>query len=90
MYRLFGNDYPGTKVPSESNYRSVFNEMNLSFNTPIKDKCSLCNTYKEGDETIKQKLSEKISKHIEEKKKVRKIQEDCKQESIIDPNHVSN
>jgi len=62
----------GTKLGCIATYTKVFKEMNLSFHRPKKDKCTLCTTYREGDNDIKAKLEEKFYKHIEEKKKLEK------------------
>lgn len=46
--------------------------------------CSLCVTYKEGDDEIKVKLKERYEKHTLEKVKVRERKEESKVQSCKD------
>ncbi|CAH2019609.1 unnamed protein product [Acanthoscelides obtectus] len=53
--------------PSFHTYRRVFKAKNLSFHSPKKDQCSLCVSYREGDDTVKHKLKARYDLHIAEK-----------------------
>lgn len=67
IYRMFVAEHKGENMSSESNYRNVFRTMNLSIHRPKKDKSSLCEMYRQGDEATKEKLEDKYKKHIKEK-----------------------
>ncbi|CAH1997201.1 unnamed protein product [Acanthoscelides obtectus] len=53
--------------PSFHTYRRVFKAKNLSFHSPKKDQCSLCVSYREGNDTVKHKLKARYDLHIAEK-----------------------
>lgn len=79
MYRMFEEENNGQPhIPSFSKYRNVFVSMNLTFHHPKKDLCSLCVSYREGNEESKQRLLAKYNAHIAEKEKVREIKTACK------------
>nr|CAH7752136.1 unnamed protein product [Callosobruchus chinensis] len=59
MYTMFTEQEMAkacSNLPSFSTYRKIFKSKNLSFLHPKKDQCSLCLTYRDGDETIKENL----------------------------------
>lgn len=86
MHAMYAQEYSGPlPVPSIATYKRVFLENKLDFHRPKKDMCSLCITYREGNEETKAKLKLKYENHIEEKIKVREIKEDLKCKSIRDP-----
>ncbi|CAG9771355.1 unnamed protein product [Ceutorhynchus assimilis] len=61
----------------------------LMHNIPKKDVCSLCITYNEGDTEKKVELEERYKAHIERKEKIRKIKQQCKDQSIADKSILS-
>lgn len=76
MYNMFLQEY--NETVSVTLYRNVFQSMNLSFHSPKKDQCSLCNTYWEGTSEVKEKLQERYDRHIKEKEEIRRIKKECK------------
>lgn len=78
MYRMFEEESNNQPIPSFTKYRRVFLEMNLTFHHPKKDLCSLCVSYREGNEDCKQRLLSRYNTHIAEKDKVREIKKTCK------------
>nr|CAI5860462.1 unnamed protein product [Callosobruchus analis] len=70
--------------PSFSTYARIFKTKNLSFHSPKKDLCSLCVSYREGDEIAKQKLRTRYHVHIAEQVKVRVLKSECKQKAKED------
>ncbi|CAB3232002.1 unnamed protein product [Arctia plantaginis] len=54
MHQMLVEDLQEEPKPSLSLYRKLFNCKNLSFHRPKKDQCSLCSTYREGTDDIKQ------------------------------------
>lgn len=81
MYEMFLEESLEHET-SSSTYRRVFKTKNLSFHCPKKDVCSLCITYREGNETKKAELERKYQKHIAKKIQVRQIKEKCKNEVL--------
>lgn len=65
-------------------YRRIFKKQNLSFHKPTKDLCSLCVTFTQGDENVKQSLHDSYNKHIAEKKRVRELKSDDKKKYLED------
>lgn len=61
--------------------------MNLVFHRPKKDKCSLCMSNRQGDESTKERLTARYTKHIEQKQKVRDIKKESKDVAIDPQNH---
>lgn len=79
MYSLYLEDSTiQSEKGSYSTYRDVFKSMNLGFHRPKKDKCSLCMSYREGDDVTKQRLESKYTKHVEQKEKIRAIKKESK------------
>ncbi|KAG5875281.1 hypothetical protein JTB14_000751 [Gonioctena quinquepunctata] len=70
MYSLFLEEQNGVngEKPSITTYRNIF-----SFHKPKKDQCSLCITFKYGDDNTKLKLKDIYDKHNAEKIKVREL-----------------
>lgn len=89
MYRMFCEENFSHTVASISTYAKVFNEMNLSFHRPKKDKCTLCTMFREGSELVKKDIEEKYNAHLKEKDKVREIKTECKNKSIQDKTEVA-
>ncbi|KAG5872827.1 hypothetical protein JTB14_023907 [Gonioctena quinquepunctata] len=90
MYSLFleeQNEVNGEK-PSITTYRNIFRSKNLSFHKPKKDQCSLCITFKDGDDNTKLKLKDIYDKHNAEKIKVRELKNECKTRATIDKKFV--
>nr|CAH7740783.1 unnamed protein product [Callosobruchus chinensis]CAH7760212.1 unnamed protein product [Callosobruchus chinensis] len=74
MYTMFTEQEMAkacSNLPSFSTYRKIFKSKNLSFLHPKKDQCSLCLTYRDGDETIKENLKNRYEKNVLDKKIVR-------------------
>lgn len=86
MYRMFINDVKcgADEIPSFTTYSRVFHGKNLAFHRPKKDQCSLCLSYRQGNEDQKSKLSLRYNRHIAEKEEVRSIKENVKKESQLD------
>lgn len=90
MYQMFISDkYNDGKSVSYTFYSSIFHEQKLSFHHPKKYQCSLCNTYRTGNETTKQHISDEYKSHLNEKEKVRDIKGKCKKESLNSKRTVS-
>lgn len=83
IHKMFCDDEDANEGVSVSrtHYLKLFRERNLSFHHPKKDQCSLCNTYRTGDQASKERLYEKYISHIREKQKVREIKKRCKEEA---------
>ncbi|KAG5898989.1 hypothetical protein JTB14_004708 [Gonioctena quinquepunctata] len=60
------NEVNGEK-PSITTYRNIFRSKNLSFHKPKKDQCSLCITFRNGDDNTKLKLKDIYDEHNAEK-----------------------
>ncbi|CAG9765876.1 unnamed protein product [Ceutorhynchus assimilis] len=76
MYAMFTEELnPTDDKPSIDLYRKVFRSLNLSFHRPKKDQCSLCMTYKQGEEDVKEKLKDRYEKHRVEKNKEKALKE---------------
>lgn len=89
MYSLFLEEIKeNDEIPSITTYRNIFRSKNLSFHRPKKDQCSLCITYKQGDEHTKLKLKDLYDKHNSEKTKVRELKNECKLRASTDENFV--
>lgn len=86
MHRMFGKDQSNdvTSV-SFTYYCKIFHEKNVSIHHPKKDQCTLCITFRTGDQATKERLREKYDRHIREKEKIREIKKKCKEESLISP-----
>ena len=83
---MFCNEWTKTyKPPSFNLYLALCRQQNLSIHRPKKDQCSLCSTFRKGDDATKDKLKEQFNKHIAEKKMVRQLKEECKNKAIEDP-----
>ncbi|KAG5886831.1 hypothetical protein JTB14_005283 [Gonioctena quinquepunctata] len=74
--------------PSITTHRNIFRSKNLSFHKPKKDQCSLCITFKDGDDNTKLKLKDIYYKHNAEKIKVRELKNECKTKATIDKKFV--
>ncbi|KAG5876383.1 hypothetical protein JTB14_022653 [Gonioctena quinquepunctata] len=86
MYSLFleeQNKVNGKKL-SKTTYQNIFRSKNLSFHKPKKDQCSLCITFKDGDDNTKLKLKDIYDKHNAGKIKVRELKNECKTRATID------
>lgn len=82
MYVMYQADTTGNPMKGGYTlYRKVFKSMNLSFHRPKKDQCSLCMSYKNGDEECKQKLKSEYESHITRKEKVRQMKEESKKKA---------
>ncbi|CAH2021301.1 unnamed protein product [Acanthoscelides obtectus] len=87
MYDMFIEELSQQSIerkPCIAMYRKIFKSKNLSFYHPKKDQCSLCLSFREGDETAKQKLKEDFEKHIKEKTKVRELKRLFKEVAMAD------
>jgi hypothetical protein len=73
---IFGKDY---KPLSPRVYREIFNEYNLSFQVPVKDKCDFCTTFKNSSEMEQQEQLESYNCHIQNKDKIRQIKNNVKE-----------
>nr|CAI5818017.1 unnamed protein product [Callosobruchus analis] len=89
MYSMYLESCDENEKSSIDTHRCVFKEMNRSIHRPKKDLRSLCITYNEGDSEKKFKLEERYKVHIEEKKKVRQIKQNCKYQAIADGSTLS-
>lgn len=70
LYRDYKEDRVKENLPfaSTSTFNRIFNkDFNISFHTPKKDQCDLCESYKNADEEGKQKIIELFEKHLKEK-----------------------
>lgn len=86
MHRMFCNEQSeGQTSVSFTFYSKIFHGKNLSFHHPKKDQCTLCNTYRTGDQATKERYQKKYDLHIREKEAIRKIKEKCKKESVQSP-----
>lgn len=82
MYAMCVKELTGHyKPPSLYTYkRECFKK--LAYHIPTKkDTCSLCMTYREGNDQTKEKLQYKYGKNISEKEKVKNIKDECKEKS---------
>ena len=90
MYKMFKTEWDKEyKPPPYESYLDLCKEENISIHHPKKDQCSLCNSYRKGDDAEKENLKEQFDCHILEKNKVRQLKENCKKESIIDQSILS-
>lgn len=83
MLCMYLKEDPENHIGSLETYRKIFKSQNLSFHHPKKDQCTLCISYRSGDEDTKQRLEERFQKHIAEKQKVREIKENCKKGRLL-------
>lgn len=88
MYELYLLENNDQEAASLSTYTRVFKGMNLSFHNPKKDQCSLCLSYRNGDDEAKRNLEERYQRHLHEKKKIREIKEACKDLSVKSNNEI--
>ena len=79
MYPVCSHRNVGQDKLSFVTYSRIFKKMNLSFHKPKKDLCSLCLTYRSGDEKSKDNLNKCFHSHITKKTKVREFKEASKQ-----------
>ena len=87
MYRMFCSEWNEPyKVPEFRIYLKLCKQQKISIHRPKKDQCSLCTSYRKGDDNTKEKLKETFDIHISEKTKVRQLKEECKQQGIDNPN----
>lgn len=86
MYSMYLKENEGETVGGIDFYRKIVKEMNLSFHRPKKDLCSLCTTFREGDEEVKNNLKEKFEKHQYEKEQSRIIKKESKEKAIAGNN----
>uniref|UniRef100_A0A8D8X2V7 Uncharacterized protein n=1 Tax=Cacopsylla melanoneura TaxID=428564 RepID=A0A8D8X2V7_9HEMI len=84
MFEIYKSDNPEEHIGSRENYRKLFASLNLSFHSPKKDQCTLCMTYKSGDESTKERLKENYEKHTAEKEMVRKLKANLKREGMVE------
>lgn len=89
MYHIYKTEHGEQLNCSYHTYRRVFNSLNISFHHPKKDQCSLCLSYKEGDEAKKLELEHAYSVHTAEKNAVRKKKEDAKEISVNNPDKIT-
>ncbi|KAK5646174.1 hypothetical protein RI129_004638 [Pyrocoelia pectoralis] len=76
MYRFYKDDQEEKKQPyaKKCTYDTIFNtEFNISFFRPKKDQCSICESYKNGNEAEKRNRQEEYDRHV--KNKVRSREE---------------
>lgn len=83
MHKMFMDEQQDDKISvSYTFYSKIFHEKNISFHHPKKDQCSLCNTFRTGDQATKDRLCDKFHLHLKEKNKIREIKKKCKTESL--------
>lgn len=87
MYRMFLEENPQDSV-SFSTYYSAFKRKNLKFFKPKKDLCSICESYRQGDEEAKIRLQERFEQHVAEKNKVREIKDNLKSAAEVNKNSL--
>ncbi|XP_072181409.1 uncharacterized protein [Diadema setosum] len=85
MYRMFCKENPG--CASYSLYRTVMREQNLKFHRPKKDKCGICESYRQMSEAERAKIKDEYLVHRSEIAEVRKLKEESKNRSQSDPTH---
>lgn len=82
MYNVFLEEHDSDNVtPCIDLYRKVFRSLNLSFHLPKKDQYSLCLTYRQGNEEVKNNLRNRYEKHIKEKEVIREIKRNIKRQT---------
>jgi hypothetical protein len=90
LYNMFVSELKESdEKPSYSTYVRVFKTKNLAFHHPKKDQCSLCISYRQGNDEMKLTLKEKYDKHILQKDTVRSIKEKCKKLAENDNTHLA-
>lgn len=90
MYMMFIEELNATdEKPSIDLYRKVFRSLNLAFHRPKKDQCSLCMTYRQGEEAVKEKLKHRYEKHCAEKNKIREIKSYIKEKALKDSSEIA-
>lgn len=85
LYRDYKNKFIEENLPfaSASTFNRIFNkDFNISFHTPKKDQCDLCETFKNADEDGKQSIIEAYRKHLKEKDLSRREKEKDKNAKI--------
>nr|CAH7721344.1 unnamed protein product [Callosobruchus chinensis] len=80
MYDMFIEE-----LSHQSSQRKIFNSKNLSFYNPKKDQCTLCVSFREGDEKTKLELKKVFEQHIKEKNRVRELKNCHKEAAMSDP-----
>nr|CAH7753579.1 unnamed protein product [Callosobruchus chinensis]CAH7761330.1 unnamed protein product [Callosobruchus chinensis] len=89
MYSMYLKENEGESVGGIDLYRKIFKQKNLSFHRPKKDLCSLCLTFREGDDQVKNSLKERFEKHQYEKEQARIIKKASKEKAIARNDLVS-
>lgn len=84
MFDMYQSENPDVHIGSRESYRKLFESLNLSFHSPKKDQCTLCMTYKSGDDNTKEQLKESYEKHTAEKVAVRKLKTELKEEGMVE------
>lgn len=84
MFDMYQSENPDEHIGSRESYRKLFESLNLSFHSPKKDQCTLCMTYKSGDDNTKEQLKESYEKHTAEKEAVRKLKTELKEEGMVE------
>lgn len=83
MYDMFLDELDANaEKPCIDLYRKVFRSLNLAFHKAKKDQCSLCLSYRTGDNVRKEQLKARFEKHVAEKMKVREIKQNIKTEAL--------
>lgn len=69
MYKMFETEWDKEyKPPPYESYVDLCKKENLSIHHPKKYQCSLCNSFRKGDDTEKERLKEQFDNYILEKK----------------------
>ena len=79
MYRYYQEEQQNAGLPiaKKNSYEFIFNtEFNISFFTPKKDQCSVCESFKNSGEEEQLNLKESYDRHIENKNLSRKHKAD--------------
>ena len=76
MYKMFLTEWDKEyKPPPYESYLNLCKTQKLSIHHPKKDQCSLCSTYRKGNDTTKEKLREQYDGHILEKDNVMQLKD---------------
>ena len=86
MYNMYKSS---GKQGSISLYRSVFNDMKLSFFRPKKDLCDICDTYRNGSDETKETMQQTYEDHEREKELTRKIKQSEKERASNNNTHCA-
>lgn len=83
MFDMYKSEHNNKKDhPSLSFYQQRFRDKNLAIHSPKKDQCTLCNSYRCGNQATKQQLLQQFNRHLKEKLAVRKLKAVYKKESL--------